>query len=144
MQQPQPYRNARVVRFGECDPAGVVYYPIFFQWFHDAMEDWFAHRLGVPYAEVLKELGFPAARTEADFVRPCRLGDAITVSVEVEKLGSRSFTLAFTVRGDDETVRARGRTVCVCIAASGDGFSFSSTTIPAALRERLEAEAEAT
>ena len=101
MQQPQPYRNARVVRFGECDPAGVVYYPIFFQWFHDAMEDWFAHRLGVPYAEVLKELGFPAARTEADFVRPCRLGDAITVSVEVEKLGSRLFE---RIEGDHFTI----------------------------------------
>lgn len=141
MAQQQAHRHARVVRFGECDPAGVVYYPVFFQWFHEAMEDWFANRLGVPYAEVLKEIGFPAARTECDFSRPCRLGEAVSVAVAVERLGGSSLTLGFTVIGDDETVRARGRTVCVCITASPDGFSFSATRIPAALREKLAAEA---
>ncbi|MFT4977236.1 MAG: 4-hydroxybenzoyl-CoA thioesterase [Myxococcota bacterium] len=133
------FSHRRVVRFGECDPAGVVYYPVFFGWFHEAMEAWFAERVGVPYATVLEEIGFPAVRTEADFSRPCRNGDEVTVDVVVEKMGSRSLTFAFTVRGagEGEDVRARGKTVCVGIAAAADGFTFSSATIPAALRDQI-------
>jgi len=137
MTAPAPFRHARTVRFGECDPAGVVYYPVFFGWFHEAMEAWFAERVGVPYANVLQEIGFPAVRTEADFARPCRNGEAIAVQVDVERLGDRSLTFAFTVLGPDGGLRARGKTVCVGIAASPDGFTFAAANIPAALRARI-------
>ena len=57
------------VKFGDCDPAGIVYYPKFFDWFHQAMESWFDNVLGAPYASVIwdRKIGFPAAHTQADF-----------------------------------------------------------------------------
>ena len=133
------FHHARTVRFGECDPAGVVYYPVFFHWFHEAMEAWFAEAVGVAYADVLKEIGFPAAKTESAFQAPCRLGDRLHVQVRIQRLGTRSMTLGFCVLGaEDGQVRATGQTVCVCIQASGDGFDFSSAPIPDALRQRLQ------
>ena len=137
------FRHHRTVTFGECDPAGVVYYPVFFDWFHQAMEAWFAEALGQPYAQVLRTVGFPAARTGADFRRPCRLGEPLAVEVRLDRLGGSSFTLAFTVVGAaDGEVRATGETVCVCIpaaaalsgAASTEGFQFRPVPIPAPLR----------
>ena len=50
----QNFRHSRIVRFGECDPAGVAYYPEFFNWFHQAMEACFEDYLGVPYAEMIE------------------------------------------------------------------------------------------
>ena len=61
------FLHHRTVRFGECDPAGVVYYPIFFNWFHECMEVWFEEALQVPYAEVIQNIGFPAKSCEANF-----------------------------------------------------------------------------
>ena len=52
------FLHHRTVRFGECDPAGVVYYPIFFNWFHECMEVWFEEALQTPYAEVIQNIGF--------------------------------------------------------------------------------------
>ena len=137
------YQHRRVVRFGECDPAGVVYYPEFFRWFHEAMESWFAEALGHPYAEVLQTVGFPAAHTESDFRRPCRLGEALLVEVRVERLGRTSLTLGFTVLGEaDGQPRATGKTVCVCIPTRaaegrGDGFDFRPQPIPDPLRQAI-------
>jgi 4-hydroxybenzoyl-CoA thioesterase len=136
------FRHLRTVTFGECDPAGVVYYPVFFDWFHQAMEAWFAQALRQPYAEVLQTVGFPAARTGADFRRPCRLGEPLAVEVRITRLGGSSLTLGFTVVGAvDGVVRATGETVCVCIPASGAaeaGFQFRPVPIPTVLRTAME------
>ena len=140
MTQEPAHHQKRVVRFGECDPAGVVYYPVFFHWFHEAMEHWFETVVGVPYATVLQQTGFPAVRTEADFKQPCRLGERLDVRVAVERLGARSLSLAFTIAGtEDGVIRATGRTVCVCIQSEGDGFAFSSSEIPTELRAKIQA-----
>src|SRR4051812_19837181 len=89
------------VRFGDCDPAGIVYFPRFFALFHEAMETWFAAGLGVAYAGLIvgRKLGFPAVHSEADFKVPCALGEAIAVELRVARLGTSSIALEYTVRG---------------------------------------------
>ena len=47
------YKRKIPVEFNHCDPAGIVYFPRFFGFFHDAMETWFAGRLGLAYASVV-------------------------------------------------------------------------------------------
>ena len=107
------------------------------------MEHWFETAVGVPYATVLQQTGFPAVRTEADFKQPCRLGERLHVRVSVERMGTRSLSLGFTIAGaEDGAIRATGRTVCVCIQSEGDGFAFASAEIPAALRAKIQAATE--
>ena len=135
----QVFRHRRIVRFGECDPAGVVYYPVFFNWFHEAMEAWFEEALAVPYADVLKQFGFPAAQTEASFQRPFRLGDAVSIELRIKRLGQSSFTLQFCCKSH-ELVCATGSVTCVCIRHSGqNGFDFASAPLPEHLREAMSA-----
>ena len=71
------------VTFGECDPAAVVYFPRYFHWFHTAMEDWFDAHMGLPYAEFLQRYGLPAARTQAEYQRPCRQGELVAIELSV-------------------------------------------------------------
>lgn len=105
------------VRFGSCDPVGIVYFPCFFDWFHEAMEAWFGAALGRPYAEVLRRQGFPAVHTECDYQRPCAFGDRIVIALSVGHVGRSSVRLDYIVHahGDPEDVRARGHTVVVCM-----------------------------
>jgi 4-hydroxybenzoyl-CoA thioesterase len=137
------HRHRVTVRFGDCDPAGVVYFPRFFDWFHQAMETWFGDALGVPYAEVIgqRKLGFPAVHTEADFRQPCRLGEELAVELQVTEVKRTSIRLAYTIRGwEDDSIRATGATVCVAVdLVPGSAQPLRTVAFPADLRSRIEA-----
>ena len=129
------------VRFGDCDPAGIVYFPRFFALFHDAMETWFSARLGLRYAEVVvgRKIGFPAVHTEADFKVPCALGDAIFVELRVARLGRSAIDLVYAVRGADGGLRLTGATTCVVLDLDPASPGFrKSMPIPGDLRARIE------
>src|SRR2546423_11828242 len=60
--------TARInVRFGDCDPAGLVYYPVLFHYCYAAMEEFFSVRCGVTYARLAAEerLRFPTVNVRA-------------------------------------------------------------------------------
>jgi 4-hydroxybenzoyl-CoA thioesterase len=125
------------VRFGEIDQAGVVYYPRFFHYFHQAFEEWFGQALGVSYPDlVLKEkIGFPSVRVESEFLTPLRYGDRARVQIEVLDVGRSSLTLRYELyRMPDDVLSARATIKTVAI----DNDTFTSVAIPDAWRERFE------
>jgi len=130
------------VGWGYCDPAGIVYFPRFFEMFHAAMETWFGRALGLPYDEVItgRKIGFPAVHTEADFKRTTRFGERIAVELRVAKLGTSSLELAYTIVGPDGAVRATGRTVCVVMQLDPASADFHrARPLPADVRASIEA-----
>lgn len=129
-----------VVRFGHCDPAGIVYFPRFFDMFHDAMETWFSAGLGVVYAGMVtgRRIGFPAVHTEADFRRPCALGDEISVELRVTEIGRSSIVLGYTVRGADGELRLTGSTTSVVMDLDPASPGFRrAVAIPEELRGKI-------
>ena len=66
------------VQWGDCDPAGIVYFPRFFDFLHRAMEDWFTYGLEERFADfiMVKKLGIPTVSTHTDFVGPARFDRA--------------------------------------------------------------------
>ena len=141
---PGVHKLALDVRFGDCDPAGIVYFPRFFDFFHQAMESWFPAHLGFGYDEFVRDrkLGFPAVHTEADFKRPSRFGERIEIHQRVTRLGRSSISFAYEIRGgeDAQELRATGRSVCVVmnLDASSPGHG-KAVEMPAQLRARIEA-----
>lgn len=127
----------RTVRFGECDPAGVVYYPTYFHWFHESMEVWFEQGLGHPYAEILTQMGFPAVSVECQFRRPLAVGAEVIVELAVQSLGRSSMTLGLQFFNAQRELCAFGTVKTVCIATSKEGFQFQSMEIPDWLREKI-------
>ena len=125
------------VRFGECDPAGVVYYPVFFHWFHELMEKWFEQELGQTYAECVRTVGFPAKETQSEFFRPCALGEKLVMSMHLSHLSRRSFRMEIEILGAGKT-KAKGYVVCVCIGVQKEGFRFVPQEIPASLHEKMD------
>ena len=138
---PGVHKLALDVRFGDCDPAGIVYFPRFFDFFHQAMESWFPTHLGLGYDELIceRKLGFPAVHTEADFKRPSRFGESIEIHQRVTQLGRTSIHFAYEVHGPDG-LRATGRSVCVVMnldtTSPGHG---TAVELPTQLRARIEA-----
>lgn len=132
------------VHWGHCDPAGIVYFPRFFEMFHEAMETWFSEGLGLPYEELIvaRKIGFPSVHTEADFRRPTRFGETIAVELRVRETGHTSIKFDYVVRdqADPRDVRATGHTVCVVMDLDPQRSTFRrAIPMPQDVRERVEA-----
>ncbi|MCS6799060.1 MAG: acyl-CoA thioesterase [Myxococcota bacterium] len=127
------FRASIKIRFGDEDHAGIVYYPRYFDFFHQAFEDLFESQ-GVPYRVCLDEdrIGWPAVHAEADFERPLRFGDVLDVDVSVERFGrsSVSFRYEGRRRADGERVVV-GRTIVACV----DLRTFRPMSVPTRYRD---------
>ena len=88
------HRFPLTVRFGDLDPAGIVYYPRYLHFCHVGMEEFFRHEVGIDYPTVLAEhrIGLPSVRTEVEHRRPIRYGDPVELEVEVTRVGETSVT----------------------------------------------------
>ncbi|MBL4953997.1 acyl-CoA thioesterase, partial [Neobacillus sp. YIM B02564] len=98
------------VRFGDCDPAGIVFYPRYFEMFNNLVEDWCAQGLGMSFRELhlQRGLGLPTVHVETSFVAPSELGDLLRAQLRVQKIGGASVTLRVRLAGPagEDRVRA--------------------------------------
>ena len=81
------------VLFKDCDPAGIVFFPRYFEMIADATEAFFETALNCPFPELLKAHGVPTVQIEAIFTAPSRHGDILDISIGCEKLGRTSIGL---------------------------------------------------
>jgi 4-hydroxybenzoyl-CoA thioesterase len=92
-----PFTNTRTVRieWGHCDPAGIVFYPRYFEIFDASTAALFERTLGITKFEMIKTMeftGWPMVQTQARFIKPTRFGDDVTVETSI-KFGRASFEI---------------------------------------------------
>ena len=109
------FRRERVIRFSDCDPAGIVFYPQYFVMFNGLLEDWISDGLAVGFGALVLErrIGLPTVRLEVDFSAVSRMGDQVVLSLAVERLGQRSLTLALRCESKPGQFRMAARQVLV-------------------------------
>ena len=94
------FETDKLIRFHQCDPAGIVFYPQYLVLCNETVEDWFAQAHGVDFYDVHAELhrGVPMRHLEADFLAPSVHGESLRFSLVVEKMGERSLTIRIEAR----------------------------------------------
>ena len=129
------YESKILVRFADCDPAQMVFYPRYLTMFNDVVEDWFRDELKLPfsYYHFEQQHGLPTVHVEVDFVAPSRLGDMLTASLSVNKIGKSSIGLDIVLRAPDGSDRVRGKVVLVVT----DLRSSRAVPIPDDLRAKI-------
>jgi 4-hydroxybenzoyl-CoA thioesterase len=120
------------VRFGDCDPAGIVFYPRYFEMFNNLVEDWCAEGLGISFQELhgTRGLGLPTVNIATDFIAASKLGDQLRAELSVLKMGGSSLTLAIRLRGADGLERVRATLVLALM----DLKTARATRIPDSMR----------
>jgi len=86
-------RRTLRVEWGQCDPAGVVFYPQYLIIF-DTSTGWLFERTGLTPSLMRKKyriVGMPVVEVDARFVIPCRFDDEIVVESEAGEWGRSSF-----------------------------------------------------
>ena len=97
-------RTDITIHWGDCDPAGIVFYPQYFRWFDCATSDLFAAQ-GLDLPTLFKDqgiLGIPILDAGAKFMRPSRFRDVITVESGIEKWGCSSFRISHQIYNGGE------------------------------------------
>jgi 4-hydroxybenzoyl-CoA thioesterase len=133
--EPRSFRSEVLVRFADCDPAQMVFYPRYLVMFNDLVEDWFREGLKLPfsYYHFEQQHGLPTVHLEVDFVAPGRLGEVLTATLAVDKVGKSSIALDILLRGPDGSDRVRGKVVLVVT----DLRSSRAIAIPDDLRAKI-------
>ncbi len=132
------YTKTIQIEFNHCDPAGIVFYPRYFEMTNSVVENFFADEIERSFAQMHNDgmkNGVPTVHIEADFVAPSRLGDKVDFTLVVRKLGGSSVAVEITGRMGDE-VRMRARITLVWID------NMKAARWPEAMRARLAAHLE--
>lgn len=98
------FERSELVRFHHCDPAGIVFYPRYVEMINATVEDWFADRVGIPFAEihVARNVAIPVVSLSIEFSAPSRLGEVLSFGLIVQRLGSSSVTLEIRAHCEEE------------------------------------------
>ena len=80
------------VLFRHCDPAGIVFYPRYFEIINDFIDTWFTQGLGASFhtLHTRRGIGTPLASVRCDFVAPSRWNDTLEQRLTVARLGGAS------------------------------------------------------
>lgn len=110
------FTTQQKVLFQHCDPAGIVFYPRYFEMINAAVEAWFEEALNESFAAIIATGdGVPTRHIDTDFIRPSRLGETLTFTLDIRKLGRTSLDLHIAAECQDET-RLRADLTLVRIA----------------------------
>ena len=104
-----------LIRFAHCDPAGIVFYPRYFELINGVVEDWCAHGLGMSFHQMhtVHDIGLPTVHIKTDFVKPSYLGDELVAELSVVKLGRASLTIHVALKKDGSGIRVKAEIVLV-------------------------------
>jgi 4-hydroxybenzoyl-CoA thioesterase len=129
------------IRFSHCDPAGIVYFPHYFDIFNGLIEDWYTEELGVDYSDLIlnERHGFPFVHIETDFNVPSRMGEHLNLTLLINRVGRSS--LDFLIVGHlDGIQRLRARLVTAMTSLE----THRAIELPSTLRQKFNAYFERT
>jgi YbgC/YbaW family acyl-CoA thioester hydrolase len=118
------------VQWGDCDPAGIIFYPTYFRWM-DAATWSLMDAVGYGPRRMREEhLAMPLVSADCQFLMPALHGDRCEVRSRIERFGGKSFVVAHEIARADGTVLARGSETRVWGRyANGPGTPMKGETI---------------
>jgi acyl-CoA thioester hydrolase len=130
------FENRLTVEWGDCDEAGIVFYPNYFYWLDCTFQRLLRSR-GLSQRELTRRFGgvTPLVDVGATFRRPSRYDDELAISAEVVEWQERRFKLCYRVSRDGDLV-AEAFEVRAWALIDADGRARGAP-IPPELRDLL-------
>lgn len=104
------------VMFQHCDPAGIVFYPRYFEMINEVVERFFGDAIGWSFRQMhsVERVGIPMGRITTDFHAASRLGDVLDWTLGITRVGGASLDVTIGAACDAEArLTARGTLVLV-------------------------------
>ena len=120
------------VRYGECDPQGVVFNAHYFAYFDIALTELWREVAGSYGAMMEAGVDLQVVEATARYRAPARFDDEIDVTIEVARLGTTSMVTSLAIRRG-ETLLVEGELAHVFV----DAAALTKVPIPERLRTAL-------
>jgi 4-hydroxybenzoyl-CoA thioesterase len=125
------------VQFGDCDPAGIVFFPNFSRWMDEASLAFFMACGVPPWRELVKTrgiIGTPLLEIHTTFKRPATYGETIEVHTSVEEWSAKTFRHRHVVKRGD-TLLCEGTEVrAFCIRDPENADRIKAIPVPEDIR----------
>ena len=110
------FETSRPLRFGDCDPSGIAYFPSYMDMLVGVTEDLFA-AIDWPWPRLAGErnISTPTVRLDATFLHPGFEGDRLTFRCTVIAIGRTSLDLRHEVSAGEPLWRAEQRLVATAL-----------------------------
>ena len=132
-------RRTISIEWGDCDAAGIVFFPRYFEWFDGCTAALF-RRAGFEKRALLDAfgiVGFPVVDAHARFMQPSTFGDTVVVESTIARWGRSSFDVRHRLlRGDDLAVEGTETRVWAVRDTSGH---LKGQPIPQEVIDRFDA-----
>lgn len=130
------FEEVQTVRFQHCDPAGIVFYPRYYEMLNLTVERFFESHIGWSFHQLHMDLHVtvPTVRIETDFFEASWLEDRLQFQLRLDRIGRSSLTFNISCRcGDEERLKAIITLVCI------DFTKKKAVPWPDRIRTRIEA-----
>jgi 4-hydroxybenzoyl-CoA thioesterase len=134
-------RHQVTIEWGDCDPAGIVYFPNYFSYFDSSTNALFLRALGFTKYEMMKKydiVGIPLVDARATFIVPSVFGDVVTIESAIAEIKRSSFRMVHRLlRG--ETLAVEGHETRVWVGRDpANPEKLKGRPIPPEVVERLK------
>ncbi|MCA9538326.1 MAG: acyl-CoA thioesterase [Myxococcales bacterium] len=138
---PLSHESTVDVAWGDCDPAGIVFYPRYFAWFDHA-----THRMltaaGLDHHTLVERygaVGLTLVDAGASFKRPATYGARLTLHSRVDRIGRSSLTVKHAIH-DAGGLIVEGHETRVYAERNPEDGALRAAPIPDAVRRVLLGE----
>ncbi len=101
---PAPFVHRLRVRYGECDPQGVVFNANFIMYFDVALTELWREAIGRYDAMLEAGTDMVVAEARARYLAPAGFDDELDIELQITRLGNTGMTTELSVRRGDTTV----------------------------------------
>jgi 4-hydroxybenzoyl-CoA thioesterase len=125
------------VMFGDCDPAGIVFFPNFSKWMDASSLNFFVKR-GVPTWRDLYTatgiIGTPLLEINTRFISPATYGERLQVYTSIQEWRNKVFIQKHVIKRADTLVCEGTETRAFCIRHPDDPSRIKAVTVPADIK----------
>jgi 4-hydroxybenzoyl-CoA thioesterase len=132
-------RNTRI-EWCDCDPAGIIFYPRYFEMFDTSTTVLIERALGMKKIEYLKAYAFaghPVVETRARFRQATRFGDEVAIETKLVACGQSNFTLEHRISKAGALAVEATETRAWVVRDAGDPARTRPQPIPAKVVTRF-------
>ena len=99
--------NTRTIRveWGDCDPAGIVFYPRYFEMFEICIHSLVERATGMTKFQLTQKygfVGFPVVQARAQFMAPATYGDEVIAETTITEFRRSSFDVTHRVHNGEK------------------------------------------
>lgn len=131
------YEAKRYIDWGDCDAAGIVFYPNFFRWMDSVFHE-MTTAMGFNQRSLQTDFDIfatPLIDVGCSFSAPARYGDRLSIDLVITRLGNSGLTVRYDFLNGSQAV-ASGHESRVFVRQTDSGMN--KTPIPPGLRTRLQ------